>query len=250
MLEPAEYLLRFLIASKDAPEAARDEAAAILKALDQTDDLHRDAVKRRRTIANELTEAHRKAGSKIVTALLDAKKPNLGTLSDQIALLTTGDDDAERQAMLAKRGRDHAEMLARSLPTRHREALIGWVATRRVIEPHRCGFTDEVPRELANLWEALDVQMFPKWPEELHVPESWHRLPIVLDSMWPAEPRAGIAWCWKQIAEARWEWAPHPGDRQRKPRLMRFTHLPTDIEPAPTIPRRPERGLRFGIGSA
>ena len=245
-----EQLMRFLVASKDAPEAARDEAANILKLADQTEELHRTAVARQRGISNERSEHQRSVGTRVVATLLDGKKPNIGTLADQGATLTAAHDEAERQVTIATKSREQVEIMARSLATRHREPLIAWVAARRIIQPHACGFTEHVTRELDALWRDLAVDLFPKRPDELHLPERWLRLPVVIDPMWPAEPRSGIAWCWAQIAEGRWEWSPHPNDRQHKPRLLRFTHLPTVIEPAPTIPKRPERGLRFGMGSA
>ena len=243
-----EHLLRFLVASKDAPETVRDEAANILRVAEQAAELHQAAVARRRAIANERTEYTRTLGSRIATTLLDGKKPNLGSLADQAETLATADAEAERQVTIAAAGRDHVEMRARSLATRHRDALITWVAQRRVIQPHACAFTEHVPRELDELWAALHVELFPKLPDELHFPDRWFRLPVIIDPMWPSETRSGIAWCWKQIADGRWEWSPHPNDRDRKPRLMRFTSLPIDIEPAPSIPKRPERGLRFGMG--
>ena len=132
----------------------------------------------------------------------------------------------------------------------HRESLIAWVAQRRMIQPHACGLTEHITTDVVGWWGDLTVDLYPGLHDDLHLPSRWRRLPIVIDPIWPAESRAGLTWCWKQIANGRWEWLPHHGDRQGTSRLLRFVGLPHDIEPAQSIPAKPQRGLRLGVGAS
>lgn len=249
--EKALDLWRNLIATGELPDEVATEAKAALKTYDRSDDLLIAKTKQLRELSNELVNVRRAVPDVIHDAIAAGKKPAIEATSEQITLLESAVADAEQQQRIAERATTKAgSALESGIVRRHRDQLIVWVASRRMTSPHACGLTDVITKDLETVWAKLDVNLYPVRDEALALPEHWSRLPIVIDPQWPRDIRSSVTWCWKQIAESRWEWEAHPNNRQGVKHLMRFTTLPTIIEQAPDIPAKRQRRLTFGMGKA
>jgi hypothetical protein len=224
---------------------------AALRTYDKADDLLIAKTKQHRELSNELVNVRRSAPDQTHDAIAAGKKPAIEAMSEQITMLENAVADVEQQKRIAERTTVKAgTTLENGIVRRHRDQLIAWIASRRTAEPHACGRTELISANVEAVWKQLGVNLYPKRDELLAIPETWKMLPVVIDPTWPRDVRSSIAWCWKQIAEGRWEWVAPPTDRNGPKRLMRFTALPTNVDPAPSIPAKPQRRLTFGIGQA
>lgn len=244
-------LWRSLIADGDLPDEIAADVKAALRTYDKADDLLIVKAKQHRELSNEMVNVRRSAPDLIHDLIAAGKKPTVEAASEQITTLETAVADLEQQKRIAERATLKAgTVLTDGIARRHRELLIAWVAARRMVKPHACGRTELISEHLEAVWNQLNVTLYPKHDELLTIPGNWMTLPVVIESAWSRDVRSSVAWCWKQIAEGRWEWEAHPNDRAGVKRLMRFTALPIGIEQAPELTAKRQRRLTFGFGQA
>jgi len=186
------------------------------------------------TLTNDLRNAEQKAVVNLLQELATGTKNTIEKTSQNITELSDAVTDAQRQEQYTSAAMRRAEAQISSPASKHRDALIAWIASRRAVEPYACGYTENITKEIETLWKNLGVLMFQPFDQMLSL-VPMNRLPIIFESGWETKGRSSIAYLWAQMALGNFDYKNHNRQPKASP-TMRFTAYIESIPLAPAIP--------------
>lgn len=244
-------LWRSLIGEGDLPEAVAKDVKHELKALDRAHEHHLETTARAHTTATEHSKARQQAPATLVAELHTTSKPTTTRLAGDLVMLEQAKNEAEIASRIARNALEKCRgFVDGPLFTRHRDELIAYVAQRRAHDLGAFGYTDQITKPLEALWNRIRPNLYPLDLEEMSLPATFTRLPLVIEPRWDRAARGSIAWIWQEIAEGNWRWSPPRGNTEAPPTFLRIT---STFDRAPSVPEspkdKPTRSWRFGFAN-
>lgn len=195
---------RYYVSADYTLPDVRGDVAALLAGWDAITGLTDELQRSHADATGAHAELRKHAGSQLAAGVIAGKgKPSAADLAKRLTRHLDARGELELQLQVTRQAAAVITGQLVALLATHADHLVRWVAQQReTVGLTMCG--NVVPQPVKVMFALLDVQLDPRWDEQLSLPRtpttSTRQLPLEWAATDPVQQRASLAWVWQQLA--------------------------------------------------